>query len=166
MIPVVIALKNKLEAARSPLLRSLLMFLRELMRDYKAEVKDMLSADKKLASEVAFDLRRLEREEEEEAAAEGHPAATPKTPARAANPELRELLDTARKLREEAIKRRSIVVLPEVASEEGAAEQQNGDGEAAPQGDQGERCVLFYRQALNRIILPQVSLCRHCYKSS
>lgn len=130
VIPVVIALKNKLEAARSPLLRSLLMFLRELMRDYKAEVKDMLSADKKLASEVAFDLRRLEREEEEEAAAEGHPAATPKTPARAANPELRELLDTARKLREEAIKRRSIVVLPEVASEEGIAQQQNGNGEA------------------------------------
>uniref|UniRef100_L7M713 Condensin complex subunit 1 C-terminal domain-containing protein n=1 Tax=Rhipicephalus pulchellus TaxID=72859 RepID=L7M713_RHIPC len=130
VIPVVIALKNKLEAARSPLLRSLLMFLRELMRDYKAEVKDMLSADKKLASEVAFDLRRLEREEEEEAAAEGHPTATPKTPARAANPELRELLDTARKLREEAIKRRSIVVLPEVASEEGNAQQQNGNGEA------------------------------------
>uniref|UniRef100_A0A224YK61 Condensin-2 complex subunit D3 n=1 Tax=Rhipicephalus zambeziensis TaxID=60191 RepID=A0A224YK61_9ACAR len=130
VIPVVIALKNKLEAARSPLLRSLLMFLRELMRDYKAEVKDMLSADKKLASEVAFDLRRLEREEEEEAAAEGHPAATPKTPARTANPELRELLDTARKLREEAIKRRSIVVLPEVASEEGIAQQQNGNGEA------------------------------------
>ncbi|KAH7938238.1 hypothetical protein HPB49_021813 [Dermacentor silvarum] len=138
VIPVVIALKNKLEAARSPLLRSLLMFLRELMRDYKAEVKDMLSADKKLASEVAFDLRRLEREEEEEAAAEGHPAATPKTPARAPNPELRELLDTARKLREEAIKRRSIVVLPEAASEEGTAQQQNGDGEVAPQGDQAD----------------------------
>lgn len=130
VIPVVIALKNKLEAARSPLLRSLLMFLREIMRDYKAEVKDMLSADKKLASEVAYDLRRLEREEEEEAAAEGHPAATPKTPARAANPELRELLDTARKLREEAIKRRSIIMLPEVASEEGTAQQQNGNGEA------------------------------------
>lgn len=135
MIPVVINLKNKLEAARSPLLRSLLMFLREIMRDYKAEVKEMLSADKKLASEVAFDMRRLEREEEEEAAADGHPATTPKTPARAANPELRELLDTARKLKEAAIKRRSIVVLPEVASDEGNAQQQNGNGDAVTEAD-------------------------------
>lgn len=132
VIPVVIALKNKLEAARSPLLRSLLMFLRELMRDYKAEIKDILAADKKLASEVAYDLRRLEQEEEGEAAANSQPAGTPKTPARTPNPELRELLDTARKLREEAIKRRSIVMLPEVAPEEGN-EQQDGEGTAAHQ---------------------------------
>lgn len=129
VIPVIIALKNKLEAARSPLLRSLLMFLREIMRDYKAEVKDMLAADKKLACEVAYDLRHLE---EEEATADGQPAGMPKTPARTTNPEIRGLLDTTRKLREEAIKRRSIVVLPDVAHEEGG-EQRDGEGTAACQ---------------------------------
>ncbi|XP_075554287.1 condensin-2 complex subunit D3-L-like [Dermacentor variabilis] len=73
-ISVVIALKNKLEAARSPLMRSLLMFLRELMRDYNAQVDEMLSADKKLASEIAFDMRCLKRKEEEEAATKGFTA--------------------------------------------------------------------------------------------
>lgn len=114
VIPVVIALKKKLEAAQSPLLRWLLMFLRDLMRDYKAEAKDMLAADKKLAMEMAFDLRRLESEEK--VAAADHPPVTPnRTPGRAPNPEMQELLDTARKLREEAVKCHSIIVLPEVA---------------------------------------------------
>ncbi|KAH7980443.1 hypothetical protein HPB49_016222 [Dermacentor silvarum] len=128
VFPVVIALANKLEAARSPLLRSLLMYSRELMRDYKAQVDDMLSADKKLASEIPFDERRLEREEEEKAAANGRAVAAPKTPARAVNSELRELLETARKLKEEALKRRYNVALPQVASEEETTQQQNGNG--------------------------------------
>ncbi|KAK8759494.1 hypothetical protein V5799_002872 [Amblyomma americanum] len=132
VIPVVISLKNKLEATQSPLLRSLLMFLRELMRDYKAEVKEILSADKKLANEVAYDLRRLEQEEEGEALADGQSPGMPKTPAHTPNPELRELLDTARKLREEASKRRTIVMLPEVAPDEGN-EQRDGEGTAAHQ---------------------------------
>ncbi|XP_077526550.1 condensin-2 complex subunit D3-L-like [Haemaphysalis longicornis] len=123
VIPVVIALKNKLEAAQSPLLRSLLMFLRDLMRDYKSEVNEMLAADKKLASEVAFDLRRLEREEEEEAAAlaVNNPTTPIRTPGRAPTREMQELLDTARKLRQEAVARRSIVVLPDVANAEGGS---------------------------------------------
>ncbi|XP_077541549.1 condensin-2 complex subunit D3-L-like [Haemaphysalis longicornis] len=159
VIPVVIALKNKLEAAQSPLLRWLLMFLRDLMRDYKAEAKDMLAADKKLASEVAFDLRRLEREEEEEAAAlaVNNPTTPSRTPGRAPNAEMQELLDTARKLREEAVKRRSIIVLPEVAdaeagaTENGAAEAENrclaevgnSDPVATPTGRPGVRKELW-----------------------
>ncbi|XP_077526369.1 condensin-2 complex subunit D3-L-like isoform X2 [Haemaphysalis longicornis] len=123
VIPVVIALKNKLEAAQSPLLRSLLVFLRDLMRDYKSEVNEMLAADKKLASEVAFDLRRLEREEHEEAAAlaVNNPTTLIRTPDRAPTREMQELLDTARKLRQEAVTRRSIIVLPDVAGAEGGS---------------------------------------------
>lgn len=113
VVPVVIALKHKLEAARSPLLRSLLLFLRDLMRDYKNEVKDILASDKKTASEVAFDLRRLEREEGEEEEKQ-NPS---KTPMKAPTTELKTLLDTAKKLKEEAIKRRSIVVLPGVVDD-------------------------------------------------
>lgn len=65
IVPVVIALKHRLESERSPLLRFLLLFLRELMRDYKNEVKEMLALDKNTASEVAFDLKKLEEEEGE-----------------------------------------------------------------------------------------------------
>ncbi|KAK8775140.1 hypothetical protein V5799_031516 [Amblyomma americanum] len=132
---------NKLEATQSPLLRSLLMFLRELMRDYKAEVKEILAADKKLANEVAYDLRRLEQEEEGKVLADGQSPGMPKTPAYTPNPELRELLDTARTLREEASKRRTIVMPPEVAPDEGN-EQRDGEGAAANQGepqDSGDR---------------------------
>ncbi|XP_064488589.1 condensin-2 complex subunit D3-like [Ornithodoros turicata] len=62
VVPVVIALKRRLEDERSPLLRHLLLFLRDLMRDYKNEVKEILSLDKTTASEVAFDLKRLEED--------------------------------------------------------------------------------------------------------
>lgn len=37
--------------------------LRELMKDYKNEVKDMLAADKQLASEIEFDLKKWEEEQ-------------------------------------------------------------------------------------------------------
>ena len=65
IIPIVIALKHKLESARSPLLKDLYIYLRKLMEDYKTEVKEILAADKQLANEIEFDLRRHEQEEQE-----------------------------------------------------------------------------------------------------
>ena len=58
IIPIIIALKHKLEAARSPLMHELFNYLRKLMDDYKNEVTEILAADKQLAKEIEFDLRR------------------------------------------------------------------------------------------------------------
>ena len=81
IVPIVIALKHKLEAARSPLLQDLFKYLRKMMDDYKTEVADILSADRKLAAEVEFDMRRFEQEERERAE-----LAAARVTARAASP--------------------------------------------------------------------------------
>merc|ERR1719319_1026807 len=65
VIPIIIGLKHKLEAAKSPLISDLFQYLRKLMEDYKNEVTEILSADKQLAKEIEFDLRRFEQEEQE-----------------------------------------------------------------------------------------------------
>jgi len=81
IVPIIIALKHKLAAAKSPLLQDLFKYLRKLMDDYKNEVQDILAADRQLAAEVEFDLRRFEQEqrerEEEEAAKFSRAAASP-----------------------------------------------------------------------------------------
>ena len=59
IIPIVIALKHKLEKLRSPLLDDLMTYLREVMKDYKNEVKEILAADKQLATEIQFDLKSI-----------------------------------------------------------------------------------------------------------
>merc|ERR1719466_312671 len=66
IIPIIIALKHKLESAKSPLVSDLFKYLRKLMEDYKNEVTDILAADKQLAKEIEFDLRRFEQEQEEQ----------------------------------------------------------------------------------------------------
>ncbi|XP_076344114.1 condensin-2 complex subunit D3-like [Tachypleus tridentatus] len=66
VVPIVIGLKHRLEENKSPLLKDLMLFLRELMKDYKSEVKEIMSADKQLANEIEFDLRRFEQQQEEE----------------------------------------------------------------------------------------------------
>ena len=63
IIPIIIALKHKLEELKSPLLDDLMSCLRELMKDYKNEVKDILAADKQLATEIEFDLKKWEEEQ-------------------------------------------------------------------------------------------------------
>ena len=49
---------------KSPLLDDLMTYLRELMKDYKNEVKEILAADKQLATEIQFDLKKWEDEME------------------------------------------------------------------------------------------------------
>ena len=65
IIPIIIALKHKLEKMKSPLLDDLMNCLRELMKDYKNEVKEILAADKQLATEIQYDLKKWEQEMEE-----------------------------------------------------------------------------------------------------
>ena len=43
MVPIIIALKHKLETARSPLRKELMIFLKDLMKDYKNEVNHLRS---------------------------------------------------------------------------------------------------------------------------
>ena len=39
--------------------------LKERMKDYRTEVQDVLSADRQLANEIEFDLKRFEEQEKE-----------------------------------------------------------------------------------------------------
>eukprot|EP00967_Tisochrysis_lutea_P121162 scaffold199460_cov27-Tisochrysis_lutea.AAC.2 len=59
IVPIVIELKRYLEKYRSPLLRDVFLFLRELLRDHKAHLNEILSRDKQLAAEVEYDMRQL-----------------------------------------------------------------------------------------------------------
>lgn len=63
IVPIVIELKRFLEKFRSPLLRDVFLFLRELLRDHKAHLQDILSRDKQLAAEVEYDMRQLASEQ-------------------------------------------------------------------------------------------------------
>lgn len=63
------ALKRKLAASKSPLMGNLMQFLRELMKDYKDEIQEILAEDRQLMAEIDFDLKRFEQQEREDAAA-------------------------------------------------------------------------------------------------
>lgn len=39
--------------------------LKEVMKDYRSEVQDVLSADRQLANEIEFDLKRFEEQQKE-----------------------------------------------------------------------------------------------------
>eukprot|EP00041_Stephanoeca_diplocostata_P035638 m.1264576 g.1264576 ORF g.1264576 m.1264576 type:complete len:1558 (+) comp24735_c0_seq11:92-4765(+) len=87
IVPIVIGLKVFLERKRSPLMKHLMLYLRELMKDYKEEVSDILAADRQLANEIEFDLQKFEEEQRaaEQERKEGTPVsvlgrATPSTP--------------------------------------------------------------------------------------
>uniref|UniRef100_A0A2P2I5C0 Condensin-2 complex subunit D3-like n=1 Tax=Hirondellea gigas TaxID=1518452 RepID=A0A2P2I5C0_9CRUS len=66
IVPILIALKHQLEEQRSPLMKQLLLYLKELMKDYKNEIKEILAGDKQLAEEIEFDLRKFEERQKEE----------------------------------------------------------------------------------------------------
>lgn len=70
IVPILIAVKHKLEEHRSPLMKYLLLYLKEIMKDYKNEVKEILAGDKQLAKEIEFDLRRFDQEQQEGAVEE------------------------------------------------------------------------------------------------
>ncbi|XP_068227070.1 condensin-2 complex subunit D3-L-like [Palaemon carinicauda] len=65
IVPILIAVKHKLEEHKSPLMKHLLLYLKEIMKDYKNEIKEILAGDKQLAQEIEFDLRRFDQEQKE-----------------------------------------------------------------------------------------------------
>ncbi|XP_072886251.1 condensin-2 complex subunit D3 isoform X2 [Hemitrygon akajei] len=69
IIPIVSSLKSQLEQKHIPALKDLMHYLREVMQDYRNEVKELFAADKQLAAELEYDLKKYEEQvaqEEEE----------------------------------------------------------------------------------------------------
>ncbi|KAM6173588.1 condensin-2 complex subunit D3 [Erethizon dorsatum] len=58
IIPIIISLKTMLEKNKIPALRELMYYLREVMQDYRDEVKDFFAVDKQLASELEYDMKK------------------------------------------------------------------------------------------------------------
>ena len=65
IVPIVMELKRKMEAAKSPLVQPVLLYLQVMYGDWKAEMLDILSHDRQLAVEFEFDMRRMEEERRE-----------------------------------------------------------------------------------------------------
>jgi condensin-2 complex subunit D3 len=59
ILPILCNLKVILQSSCSPLLKDLSIYLREIFRAYKAEVKDFLANDPTLLQEVEFDLKQF-----------------------------------------------------------------------------------------------------------
>ncbi|XP_065051111.1 condensin-2 complex subunit D3-L-like isoform X2 [Rhopilema esculentum] len=65
IFPTIISLKKQFEKEKSSLLRDLMQCLKELMSDYKAEIRDILALDKQLAAEIEYDLKKYEERQRE-----------------------------------------------------------------------------------------------------
>mmetsp|Transcript_34280 Transcript_34280/g.91572 ORF Transcript_34280/g.91572 Transcript_34280/m.91572 type:complete len:1485 (-) Transcript_34280:299-4753(-) len=57
IVPVLVQLKNRMESRRSPFLGQLRHCLREILRDFKDDLKLVLAGDPQLATEIAFELQ-------------------------------------------------------------------------------------------------------------
>ncbi|MBN3304121.1 CNDD3 protein, partial [Amia calva] len=62
VIPIITSLKTMLEEMRIPALKDLMAYLREMMQDYRNEVKDFFSVDKQLAAELEYDMKKYEEQ--------------------------------------------------------------------------------------------------------
>ena len=65
VLPVLMELKRKLETARSPLVRAVLEWMRCLYVEWRSDVVAVLAADRQLAVEMEYDMRRMEDERKE-----------------------------------------------------------------------------------------------------
>uniref|UniRef100_A0A663LWN5 Condensin-2 complex subunit D3 n=1 Tax=Athene cunicularia TaxID=194338 RepID=A0A663LWN5_ATHCN len=62
IIPVITSLKSLMEQKRIPALRDLMYYLREMMQDYRNEIKDFFAVDKQLAAELEYDMKKYEEQ--------------------------------------------------------------------------------------------------------
>ncbi|NXW51480.1 CNDD3 protein, partial [Nyctiprogne leucopyga] len=62
IIPIITSLKSLLEQKRIPALRDLMNYLREMMQDYRNEIKDFFAVDKQLAAELEYDMKKYEEQ--------------------------------------------------------------------------------------------------------
>jgi condensin-2 complex subunit D3 len=54
ILPIITSLKHFLETHRSPLLRYLMLYLKEVLKDFHAEMEDIMAGDKQLAKELEY----------------------------------------------------------------------------------------------------------------
>ncbi|XP_064424706.1 condensin-2 complex subunit D3 [Latimeria chalumnae] len=66
IIPIITSLKGMLEQKRMPVLKDLMTYLREMMQDYRNEIKDFFAVDKQLAAELEYDMKKYEEQLERE----------------------------------------------------------------------------------------------------
>lgn len=76
IIPIIISLKTVLEKNKIPALRELMNYLREVMQDYRDEIKDFFAVDKQLASELEYDMKKYSEQLAQEQALTEHANAT------------------------------------------------------------------------------------------
>ncbi|XP_063211320.1 condensin-2 complex subunit D3 isoform X3 [Chroicocephalus ridibundus] len=62
IIPIITSLKSLMEQKRIPALRDLMNYLREMMQDYRNEMKDFFAVDKQLAAELEYDMKKYEEQ--------------------------------------------------------------------------------------------------------
>ncbi|NWJ05203.1 CNDD3 protein, partial [Crypturellus undulatus] len=62
IIPIITSLKSLMEQKRIPALRDLMNCLREMMQDYRNEIKDFFAVDKQLAAELEYDMKKYEEQ--------------------------------------------------------------------------------------------------------
>ena len=75
IVPIVVEMKRKLASLQSPLMGDLMRFLRELVKDYKDEIQQVLGADRQLMAEIDFDLKRFEQQQQQQPQNDGQNAA-------------------------------------------------------------------------------------------
>ncbi|KAM4885566.1 condensin-2 complex subunit D3 [Sylvia borin] len=62
IIPIITSLKSLMEQKRIPALKDLMNCLREMMQDYRNEIKDFFAVDKQLAAELEYDMKKYEEQ--------------------------------------------------------------------------------------------------------
>ena len=62
IVPIVMDLKRKMEAAKSPLVAPVMGYLRAMWLHFRGELMEILNTDRQLAVEFEFDMRRMEEE--------------------------------------------------------------------------------------------------------
>ncbi|KAJ7417008.1 Condensin-2 complex subunit D3 [Willisornis vidua] len=62
IIPIITSLKSLMEQKRIPALKDLMNYLREMMQDYRNEIKDFFAVDKQLAAELEYDMKKYEEQ--------------------------------------------------------------------------------------------------------
>ncbi|KAF5842057.1 non-SMC mitotic condensation complex subunit 1-domain-containing protein [Dunaliella salina] len=84
VIPLLIELKHMLQEARHPMLGQLMTCMAAMLKDYKAEIEDILVTDKQLAKELLFDMKQAEQaakqQQQQQACAARRAAGMPPTP--------------------------------------------------------------------------------------
>ncbi|XP_026564770.1 condensin-2 complex subunit D3 [Pseudonaja textilis] len=67
VIPIITSLKTLLEQNKLPALKDLMNYLREMMQDYRHEIKEFFALDKQLAAELEYDMKKYEEQLQKEA---------------------------------------------------------------------------------------------------